>query len=158
MPPAVCSVCNYDLSAIPPNEHNTIICPECGSSPHPFLHSTPLTRSALHKKLLKRLLLPTAIPSLVCVVMVFIYNTLPQSQQHGLPIVMTLFAATLAIALICAISIIPFWIAATMSALAYSRPFPRPFPRWTLPLIALLYAAPAIALYIALYIVLGYML
>ncbi|MCA9303903.1 MAG: hypothetical protein KC996_07265 [Phycisphaerales bacterium] len=128
VPHPVCSQCNYDLSGITPDENGHLTCPECGVRLRPMDPELVFTKEKLHAFYFTRLLLPSAIPALL-VLLLSIFT--PVGAFIGcflLPIggIIAFFA----------------WLEVASTATFRARPHPRPLPLWSIPLLGLLYLLP----------------
>jgi hypothetical protein len=128
----VCSICNYDLTGIKPNDDHRLTCPECGTLLKPAPPDSIFTKKAMHRRFRNSLLLPTTLPTLI---------VLPLSTIPG--IISEILVGLLSLYLFFGIPV--FFFSTLDIAFQRSKPHPRPVPRWTIPLLTILYTLPGIA-------------
>ena len=132
----VCSICNYDLTGIEPDEDRRLTCPECGTLLRPAPPNSIFTKKAMHRGFRNRLLLPTTLPTVI---------VLPLSTIPG--ILSDLLIVILSVYLFFGIPVSFF--SSLNITYTKSKPHPRPVPRWAIPLLTILYTLPGIATAIA---------
>jgi len=132
----VCALCNFDLTGVPIQRKGIVTCPECGVSLRPVTTSERTTRASVHNDYFRRLLLPTAGPPLVGLLLAIV-------TPRWLMLFACLYLPTIVVVYIMqALSV-------SSDQFARSRYYPRPYPSWAIPLWTILYSVPGVLFHIA---------